>query len=301
MNTNVYELVAEKLIKSIENAENWKQPFSLRPSASAVTKKHYRGVNHFLLAVEAAEKGFSSSFWLTMKQANDLGAKIKKGSKSTQIVYYMVFYQDSLSGKTMSEEQYFKQYGSYPASENICKTFPRYYNIFNIDQVQGLPEEFLATIKEQRVEKNMYGEEFLSKISAKIESGSGQAAFYNKSKDLICLPPIDNFINGSAYYNVAFHELIHWTGHQSRLNRPFGKFGDEIYAIEELIAETGAAFLCESLDLRSDFNQHGGYLQSWLKCLKKDAKHLFTIIPKAQTAAEYLLEVATKKMELQTC
>ena len=302
MKTNVYEMITEKLIKKMENPTEWKKPFYLRGAASAITKKNYRGVNQFILSIEAAYQGFSSPFWMTAKQANSLGAKIRKGEKSTQIIYYIIFYKDSLSGKTMTEEEYRKKYDRFPSEEEVVNAFPRYYNVFNLNQIEGLQDDFIQSLQVAKtMTKIQSAEEFLSSFSENITFNPAEGAFYNKIRDFVSLPPMQQFISESAFYSVAFHELIHWTGHESRLNRPSGNFGSDVYAVEELIAETGAAFLCQSHGFESDLDQHGAYLKSWADCLKKSPKELFSIVPKAQEAAEYLLQVAEKRKELQNC
>lgn len=299
MRKDVFKAVGEKLIASIENCEKWKQPFSFRLSASAVTGKNYRGVNLFILAIAGAEKGYRSPFWLTWKQSNDLGARVRKGEKSTAIVYYLISYIDPATGGYLTREQFLAKYGSIPDFSIESRCFPRMHNVFNIEQIEGLSDDFLASLKHGENCKIETGEEFINSIAATIIPGLGDKAYYDQKNDTICLPPIDCFIDSPSYYHVAFHELIHWTGHPQRLNRVKGKvFGDEAYAMEELVAETGAAFLCQSLNMENNFDMHGGYLKSWLKSLKKDANQLFSVFPKAQEAAEYLLKIAGEKREI---
>jgi antirestriction protein ArdC len=129
-----------------------------------------------------------------------------------------------------------------------------------------------------------------------IVTQSGKA-YYNKMQDFIAIPPITDFESSEAYYQVYFHELIHWTGHSSRLNRVFDVKGSENYSKEELIGEIGASFLCAKLGIEADYDNSASYIQSWLRNLQGDKKYIIDAASKAQKAVDFILNVTLEESE----
>lgn len=172
----------------------------------------------------------------------------------------------------------------------------RAFNLFNLDQIDNVPDELKDEIIAQPkpgFDFNAQAEEFLQATGAKI-THRGNRAFYRPSTDEIILPQPEAFITPENYYATACHELTHWTGHKSRLARDFeGRFGDESYAFEELIAELGASFLCGHFGfIDATIENHASYLSSWIKVLKNDKNAIFIAARHASSAYDYLLSTA---------
>jgi antirestriction protein ArdC len=170
----------------------------------------------------------------------------------------------------------------------------REYTVFNVDQCENLPKrittrgEFKPRNADQR---DLTIDEFLASSDATICEGVGEA-YYRPSDDVISLPRFEAFKNAAHFYSTAFHELGHWTGHKSRLARDLRhRFGEQVYAAEELIAELCSAFLCAEFAIDGDL-RHAGYIQNWIGLLKADSRAFFTACNKAQGAADYLRGLA---------
>lgn len=282
----IAEIITEKIIEKLEGGKiPWQKPWNTSTDSpkNLVSNKEYRGVNVFLLLFE----GFTNPYWLTMKQANDLGGKIKKGSRSTLIVYWNWRPTETIdkNGEVL--------YSFIP--------YLRYYTVFNIEQVEGdikLPSHYLdyLEIKPNNSFNSIETAENLIngyKDKPEIQQGGSQA-FYMPSKDLIQVPLKENFINEESYYATLFHELAHSTGHKNRLNRDsFHKncpFGSHEYSKEELVAELTSSFLqAESGIFNEDqLKNSSAYLQSWLKALKNDKNLFLTASQAAQKAFDYI-------------
>jgi antirestriction protein ArdC len=274
MSEKVYQLITDRIIKTLEAGTiPWRKPWSgSSGSMNLISKKEYRGVNRFL--TDCAP--FSSKYWLTFKQAKQLGGQVKKGSKSTPVIYWnMIKKQDSKTGKE--------------------KTIPflRYYNVFNVEQTTvEAPEESGPTIDFQPIEK---AESIVQgyKDSPEIEFKE-QAAFYRPANDSINMPKPETFTSPEEYYSTLFHEMTHSTGHESRLKREgitnLNFFGSHSYSKEELVAEMGAAFLCSECKIEQKIlDNSAAYIQSWLRKLRNDNKLLISASGQAEKAAKHIL------------
>ncbi|WP_342028817.1 ArdC family protein [Aliiruegeria lutimaris] len=166
------------------------------------------------------------------------------------------------------------------------------YTVFNVEQIEGLPEHYTAK-KSPRLnpdERIAHAEEFFGSTGADIRSG-GDRAFYAPQPDFVQMPDFESFKNAGSYYATLAHELTHWTKHDRRLARDFGgkKWGDEAYAMEELVAELGAAFLCADLELTPQIrDDHAPYIDGWLRAMKSDKRAIFTAAAHAQRAADFM-------------
>jgi antirestriction protein ArdC len=166
------------------------------------------------------------------------------------------------------------------------------YTVFNVEQIEGLPEHYYAkpAPRSETVQRIARAESFFSATGATVRHG-GNMAFYAISHDRVQMPPIGAFRDAESYYATLAHEMTHWTRHPSRLDRDFGRkrFGDEGYAMEDLVAELGSAFLSADLELTPEIrDDHAAYIASWLKVLKEDRRAVFTAASHAQRAADYL-------------
>ena len=248
----------------------------------------YSGINVLMLWMSAAANNFSAPIWMTFRQCKELGGRVKPGSKSTLVVY-----SDHYDKVEKAED-------GEGARRQVW--FMRGYHVFNVEQTEGLPGHFYATAPgpkldpSRRIER---AERFFRHLGADIRHG-GDSAHYSPTSDHIQMPSFEGFQDPAAYYSTLGHESVHWTKHEERLGRDFGKkaFGDEGYAREELVAELGAAFLCTDLSLvpviRDD---HAAYLGHWLKVLKVDRRFIVTAATHAQKAVDYLHGLQPKGAE----
>lgn len=284
MKKNIAEEITSRILEDLEKGVMpWVEPLKAGGRralpVNASTKKAYRGINTFVLWNEAKKKGFSNPAWLTFNQASELGGRVKKGEKGTRVVFYKRLSKTkslNLKDEVVLEEQAFW----------VLRT----YTVFNLDQVEGLEglRPKAVTVELSRAMEE--ADRLLKSSGAVIFHREIEWAFYRKEEDFIALPYRESFKTPQGYYMSALHELTHWTGHPSRLNREAGKrFGDNAYAFEELIAEMGAAFLCASVGIPYD-TQHASYIESWVKILKDHKKAIFTAAAKAQAATDFLLK-----------
>lgn len=219
---------------------------------------------------------------MTYKQADELGAHVRKGEHGALVVYADRFTKTETNDKGEELERQIP--------------FMKGYTVFNVAQIEGLPEHYYgkpAPLPEplRLIEA---AESFFAATGAEFRHG-GNRAFYAPAGDFIQLPPPEAFRDAESYAATKAHELVHWTGHPSRLAREFGKrFGDTAYAREELVAELGAAFLCADLALTPEPREdHAAYLDHWLTILKEDKRAIFSAAAHAQRAADHLTGLKT--------
>lgn len=237
------------------------------------TGQHYRGINVLLLWASAQQQGLTGERWFTFNQAKALGGKVRKGSKGTRIVFFKPLeVRDAATGEE--------------------KKIPmlRTYVVFNADQIEGLPAKYAPApiIITPGMERDRAAEEALRSCGATITEGGGRA-YYTPATDIVTMPDFERFASASGYLATLAHELCHWTGHKSRLDR-FGTNDRTSYAFEELVAEMGAAFVGSRLGIVGEhIENHSAYLASWLKALRNDKRMIFKAATLAQAAADMVL------------
>jgi len=292
MNTekkDVFQKVTDQIVKAIEEgAGSYRMPWRTsggfpHSPVNAVTKRPYRGINILVLWATAQEKGYKTGTWATYKQWTELGGQVRKGEKSANVVFWKFFDREEKAGRD---------------EERSSKRIPmaRDYWVFNSDQVDGYRKvEEIPFSKEERIEQ---ADGFFRSLEVKILDG-GNRAFYQPADDTVFMPPFGAFKEALFYYSVLSHETTHWSGAKHRLNRDMEhRFGTEGYAMEELVAELGAAFLCSELGLPSDPRaDHAPYISSWLKALKNDKRAIFTAAAKAQEAVDWMNKRITPEVE----
>ena len=242
----------------------------------------YHGINTLILWLEQQAKNFTLNEWGTFKQWKDKGAHVKKGEKSSMIIFYK-----RVEKKDSDSEE--------PEFYNCLKS----YRVFNAGQVEGYePITGLESGNFGTVERIEQIEKFVSGTGAVINEDQSEAC-YNLLTDEISMPSKDIFFECEQtatenYYAVLLHELTHWTGGSKRLDRDqTGKQKTESYAFEELIAELGSAFLCSQFGIKQQGrDDHAIYLKSWLQALKNDKKFIFKALSQAQKAVDYLNELS---------
>lgn len=285
---DVYTRVTAKIIAALEQGVRpWVKPWSVQQAAGRITRplRHcgqpYRGINVLILWGESTERGFASPFWLTYRQAVELTARVRKGEHGSTVVYADRFRKSGLDEKGQEIE------------EEI--PYLKTYTVFNAEQVEGLPEYFYAKPGNPLplCERLAGADTFVSATQAQLHHG-GNKAYYAPGPDWIQLPPFEAFHDAQSYYATLLHELTHWTNHESRLHRDFGRkaFGDAGYAREELVAELGAAFLCADLGIAAEPREdHASYLGHWLQVLKDDKRAIFQAAAHAQKASDFLRDL----------
>jgi len=296
---DIRQVITDKIIAMLEQGGNvaskrWAAASKDGFPRNAKTNISYRGVNVLLLWNEAAERGYASNSWLTYKQAAALGAQVRKGEKAVMCAYFEMVKRKGDSNESSSTEP-----GDTPGFFPMCKPFW----LFNVAQIDGLPESLTKTAKPASpFDPIQNAEQLIASTGANICHGH-DGAFYMPSLDKICLPERERFTSSANYYATALHEVMHWTGHESRLDRKFGKrFGDDAYAFEELVAELGAAFVMGHVGLvDATIENHAAYLESWLKVLKNDKSAIFTASKNASLAYELIVKKSSTETESEVC
>jgi antirestriction protein ArdC len=256
MKTDVYEKITTHIIAELEKGVRpWFKPWNAEHAAGRITRPlrgngvPYRGVNVLMLWGAAMDRGYAAPIWLTFKQALDLGGHVRKGETGSLVVYANTFNRTDTDPDTGE------------VSERAMP-FLKGYTVFNVEQVESLPDyHAVAAPILDPVTRNARAEAFFTATGATIRHG-GDQTFYMPSADLVQMPPFPAFRDPVAYYATLAHEMTHWTKSPHRLYRGFGRkrFGDSGYAMEELVAELGAAFLCADLTLmpepRPEYARH---------------------------------------------
>ena len=279
---SIYESVTERIIESLEaGVIPWKREWRTSGKTSGlpynlVSGKPYRGVNILTLFCSP----YQSRGWCTYKQAQELGYQVRKGSKSTPIVYWQF--------PTKAEK----------LANPDAAPFARFYSVFNIEQLDGVPAELPLTdaVQFDPIEEcERVVSQFMESASHPDLKHGGDSAFFSQRFDLVQMPPRESFHSAGGYYATLFHEFAHSTGIKSRLCRPEfdgpNVFGDENYSREELVAEFASAFLCAETGCSNEerISNSVAYLQSWIKVLKNDKKIAIEAAQKAQRAADFIL------------
>jgi antirestriction protein ArdC len=283
---DIYQRITDKILCDLEKGNlTWRKPWNAEHLQGQVKRPlrwndiPYTGINTLLLWGTASERGFTSPYWMTFKQALELKAAVRKGEKGSLVVYAdkIIVEEDDNEGGTKTNQI----------------PFLKSYNVFNATQIEGLPLKYYETI---HPEVNVNSQERIEEVESffaqtKADIYTGIHASYNQSTDRIQMPPFESFESPESYYAVLAHELTHWTKHPKRLDRDFGRkrYGDEGYAKEELVAELGACFLAADLRLEPmPEEEHAAYIQGWMKALKEDKRFIFSAASHAQKAVEFI-------------
>lgn len=278
MNTkSLQQEVTNEIIQSLEKGVTpWNCPWVLPKSQRSLpynisTSKQYSGINILILWAQMMRKRYTTNGWLTFKQVHKMRGHVIKGEQGTRCFYY-----DLVEVKDDDNED---------NEELKLVPYTKCFVVFNLDQISGgnfsLPDI-------PKFDVNEKAEQLVKATGAVIEEG--RRAYYNASADLIVLPPKGAFNCPKEYYATLFHELAHWTSHETRLNRMIKtkQFGDESYAFEELVAELGSAFLCAELGLANNYHSHASYIDGWLKILKSNSTAIFKAASLASKAHKYI-------------
>ena len=298
---DLYKQVTDRIISQLEQGTiPWRKPWSEKASKgsimprNALTGRAYSGVNVLLLWAAQEDGGYPSSAWLTYKQAQSQGGTVRRSEKGTKIVFVsFIEKEDQASGK----------------AKRI--PFLRDFTVFNIAQCDGLPlgEELQSRVAPTNPdERSELAENLMAATGATIRHGESRA-YYRPAQpssaqgavngDYIMLPAFETFHSSSAYYETAFHELVHWSGAEGRLDRTFGRnFGDEAYSAEELVAELGSAFVMAEHGFDAE-GRDAAYIAMWIKYLKDHDHAIVSAASMASKAVDYLRNKAVGEIELE--
>ncbi len=294
-----HEVVAERLIEQLKaGTAPWQKPWE--PGAASTylpinptTGKRYKGINAMFLM----SQGRSDPRWMTYKQAAGQDAQVRKGEKGTPVQYWK-----------FTEEQTKRDDQGKPVLDDNGKPVkliaelerPRVFfaTVFNAEQIDGLPPLERKEQPEHQWDAVERAEHILKASGAEIAHAPGDRAFYRPVSDSITLPERGQFPSADRYYATALHELGHWTGHHSRLDRDLSHpFGSEGYAKEELRAEIASMILGDELGIGHDPDQHVAYVGSWIKALEEDPLEIFRASADAEKIQDYVL--AFERQQIQ--
>lgn len=277
----IYEMVTTQIVRLLESGtipwrKSWiggGKPANLRHG------KPYRGINVFVLSSVAVTAGFSSRFWLSFKQVQELGGRVNKGAHSTTVIFW----------KPITREEKDEETG-----EMRQRTFPvlRYYPVFNLDQTSGIAEPD-SKVEQEDHQPVQHASEIAALMPDPPEIRQGPDPCYIPGLDQVRIPPLARFDQPEEFYSALYHELVHSTGHKSRLAREgirSEQFGRGEYSKEELIAEMGSAFLCGHAGISQPvIENQAAYVQNWLSLLRGDSRLVIKAAGAAQRAADYIL------------
>ena len=293
---SLYQKITDQFIEALKTgAPPWIKPWSEdipytdRPT-NAVTDRKYTGVNVTILWISAASRGFARDRWLTFNQVSAVGGKVSRGQKGTVAVLYRdieVVRKDFRGFHVMNDS-------GQPEMDTI--KLIRGFTLFNVEQCSGLPQDIstgpVVKTKIPNWKLHQAADNLIISNGINIRHDNDNA-YYSPKRDFIRMPPKAAFKSTAGYYSTLMHELTHWTGHASRLNRrgiAFPTDGEpKAYAFEEMIAEIGSAFLCAEFGIRGEL-LHESYLLSWIRDLDYDPKAIFASSAQAWKARNFLLD-----------
>ena len=295
----LYQIVTDQIIALLESQQlTWDQPWVVLSSDgkrahNALSGRQYSGLNHIILSMRQAKAGYPYSGWMTFGQVQRANGHVRQGERSSQIYFHRVFYYD-VTGKRYEAEEVEKMSAESQLELDLIKRYVlKCYHVFNVAQTSDLPEamyELSDHTSPSRFEMDQNADQLIESTGAVVNHWPGNAAYYNRLEDIICLPERQQFKGQESYYATVLHELAHWTGHSSRLDREmFHVFGTTGYAKEELIAELCSAYLCAELGFSKVITNNAAYIQDWIRVLRQDTRYIFIASSAAEKATRYIL------------
>ena len=279
MSTNVYQMVTDRIIAEMEKGSiPWKRPWTgVNTGAyNRISNKPYSLLNQILLGRDGE--------WATFKQWTDLGGHIRKGEKSSFVVFWKIQPYEDINAD----------------GEKVVKQIPllRYYNVFHISQVDGVEPKAQKELKEvEPIEAaETIKESYKEREHINIVETVTNKAFYSPALDYINVPCKEQYTNANEFYSTLFHEMVHSTGHKTRLDRFANDekvaFGSESYSKEELVAELGSTMMLNQIGIETPqtFKNSAAYVQNWLQVLRNDNKFIVSAASKAEKAVNFILD-----------
>lgn len=274
---DLYREITDKIIAAMESGKMpWQRPWNelaeLGMPKNGSSSRPYNGVNSVLLFLESQDRGYSDNRWMTFKQASEAGYKVKKGERSVPVYFYKKLELEDRNPNTGEVEK---------------KSIPYLteYRVFNAEQIEGMPSAATRPVDWNPIEEV---EKLVSALNVDIRHG-GNRAFYSPSQDYIQMPHKGAFPSAQEYFGTLLHEVGHYSGHESRLHREFGRYGDVTYSREELRAELASAFLSAELGVPTNTDNNAAYLASWVKNLKEDKHEIFKAARDATQICNFIM------------
>lgn len=271
MNTKVEQIVTDRIVAGLKKGNiPWQKPWKAGKNGTvaypcnAISKRPYSGINAVLLSMD----NYTCPFYATYKQISDMGGNVRKGEKSTIIIYWNIIEKKKIVNGLEKTEKI---------------PFLRYHNVFNLEQAENI------TIPEYTAPELLKSTDIIESYvdGPIIQHGGSDKAYYQPSRDIVVMPHRDTFITEDSYQQVMYHELIHSTGSEKRLNRL--ELGRKSYAYEELIAEIGSAMLCQMSGISWNVENTQAYINGWIEVLQNDPKLIISAGSKAQKAIDYMI------------
>lgn len=299
---DIYQAITNQIVASLEQGDipwvgkPWEGGRTFVTPSNAISGRPYNGINVPLLWTMAEQRKFSQDRWLTFRQAKEAGGTVRKGERSTLACFYKPMKREIVGddGEPVLDEE------GNPREKHFA--ILRGFNLFNIDQCDGLPDEIVNA--PAKVVDGIQNIEVLDDVIEGcgirvVHSLDCEGAMYLPDQDRVLLPAKERFRDAEGYYSTALHELTHATGHESRLARPgvtdFNGFGTPEYAFEELVAQMGSAFMCGHFGIRNEAFDYF-YIANWIQVLKEDKKAIFRASGAARLAAEFLKQAYAERL-----
>lgn len=303
----LFEQVRDNIISKLEAAKRgeklpiWTKPWATAWPMNIATGNAYSGMNILLLSLAGGQHQWKSPYFITFKQCMDYNKKhgtelrVRKGSKQTGLIRVIDGWVPK-EWKDIGGGMYENQMdGRVDAKNKVSRMLLKQFGVFNAEQIENCPEEFM-TDQREGPEVSMFDvQAFVTNTNAVINHG-GDRAYYSPSEDRCQQPFMSNFKSEEDYWATQLHELVHWTGHKSRCDRPQQVADKQAYAFEELIAEIGAAYMCSLFGMEAEL-QHVSYIDSWIKVLNDDLDAVRKAATKSFAAFEYLRDYMPMDME----
>jgi antirestriction protein ArdC len=281
--TEIYDNVTDRLVQMFEagaaDPKAWQAPWrTLALRHRSAVGRAYRGLNTLLLSDAAHHAGYELPVWATFQQWKTLGTSVRSGEHGTRVLLWKQY-----------SRQVADEFGDETTANGLYATTFTVFNAAQVENADASPAVASVELPRNPDGRDDVAETWVTTTGAEIDHG-GNAAYYTPAADRIAVPTFDAFTSAGGYYSTVAHELTHWTGHPSRLDRDLsGRFGTESYAAEELVAELGSAFAMARLGLEAEPRaDHAHYLASWATLLRHDNRAIFTAASRAQTASDYL-------------
>lgn len=283
----LYEDITNRIISELEAGQlPWVQPWGTARAPiglpfNAVSERRYSGINILTLWNAVIARGFTGHGFLTFRQAATLGGSVRRGEYGTAVIYSHRVGKGEPNGRLDSGDAGGESKGGFP--------FLKQFTVFSVDQCEGLPGRF--HIPAEPIPDGLIlpeAEQLIAATGADVRIG-GVSAYYSPRHDFVAVPRPDEFFESINWHRTAFHELGHWSGHSTRLDRDqTGSFGSKSYGHEELIAEMTGAFVCAALGIAPTV-RHADYIGSWLEIIREDQRAILRAASAASKAADYLL------------
>jgi antirestriction protein ArdC len=293
---DTYQEVTDAVIKALEvGTVVWRCPWNkIGLPKNITTGVQYRGWNVFWLNWHTILNGYSTPFYITFKQAHELGGTVKKSEKGIKITYWA-----TIELKNQAKEIQDQETGD---TQTVIPTklVPKEHTVFNIDQTEGIEFPRVDALQRDEVQRIEACERVIDNMPLRPKLNlNGDQAYYIPKMDVVVVPALKKFKSNEGYYSTLFHELAHSTGHETRLNRKelleASKQGSPTYAKEELTAELTAAFLCAITGIQQETIQNSAaYIESWLSALKNDKTLVLKAAAQAQKAADFILNASNQ-------